>query len=163
MTFFLAIKNLSTQRKAKKREDLNLLKANILAKTSFLDHIPNLAYVSTTITGWLMTFFDMPALAPTAPIGLPSPPSTDSATGTGGRYTGVVGKVQTHLITSYFHALPREQPPVSQPESQPASRSAWQHRSQKFSCRLLLPPSETRYTAQSGHPGRDSDSEQPNS
>ena len=118
MTFFLAemIKNLSTQRKAKKREDLNLLKANILAKTSFLDHIPNLAYVSTTIAGWLKTFFDTPALAPTAPRGPPPPPSTDMATGTGGRHI-------------------------------------WQHRSQKFSCKLLLPPSETRYTAQLGHPG----------
>ena len=45
LTFFLAevIKNLSAQRKAKKREDLMLLKANILAKCSFLEHIPKLA------------------------------------------------------------------------------------------------------------------------
>ena len=45
ITFLLAemIKNLSTQRKSKKREDWNLLKANILAKTSFLDHIPHLS------------------------------------------------------------------------------------------------------------------------
>ena len=40
-TFLLAelIKNLSTQRKSKKREDWNLLEANILAKKSFLDHL----------------------------------------------------------------------------------------------------------------------------
>ena len=122
LTFFLAevIKNLSAQRKAKKREDLNLLKANILAKISFLDHILNLAYASTTIDTWLKTFFDTPALAPTAPKGPPPPPSTNMATGTGGRHTGVIGKVQTHLITTYFHALPRKQPPVCQPASQPA-------------------------------------------
>ena len=62
-----------------------LLKANILAKVSFLEQIPNLAYASTTIDTWLKTFFATPALAPTAP-------------------KGVIGKVQTHLITTFFHA-----------------------------------------------------------
>ena len=106
LTFFLAevVKNLSAQRKAKKREDLMLLKANILAKVSFLEQIPNLAYASTTIDTWLKTFFATPALAPTAPKGPPPPPSTNMATGTGGRRTGVIGKVQTHLITTFFHA-----------------------------------------------------------
>ena len=151
LTFFLAevIKNLSAQRKAKKREDLMLLKANIMAKVSFLDQIPNLAYAYTTIDTWLKTFFATPALAPTAPKGPPPPPSTNMATGTGGRRTGVIGKVQTHLITTFFHALPREHPPASQPASQPA----WQHRSRKFSCKLLLQPSKTRHTAQLGHSG----------
>ena len=97
-----------------------LLKANIMAKVSFLDQIPNLAYAYTTIDTWLKTFFATPALAPTAPKGPPPPPSTNMATGTGGRRTGVIGKVQTHLITTYFHALPRKQPPVCQPASQPA-------------------------------------------
>ena len=85
-TFLLAelIKNLSTQRKSKKREDWNLLEANILAKTSFLDHIPHLAHISTTISGWLKNFFDTPASASTAPMGLNPPPSADSATSTGG-------------------------------------------------------------------------------
>ena len=42
LTFFLAevVKNLSAQRRVKKREDLMLLKANILAKASFLEQIP---------------------------------------------------------------------------------------------------------------------------
>ena len=128
-TFLMAelIKNLSTQRKSKKREDWNLLEANILAKTSFLDHIPHLAHVSTTISEWLKNFFDMPASAPTAPTGLNPPPSADSAAGTGGRDTGdlgVVGKVQSHLITSYFHARPRQQLPVSHTASLHASQQA---------------------------------------
>ena len=88
-TFLLAelIKNLSTQRKSKKHEDWNLLEANILAKKSFLDQIPHLAHVSTTISEWLMNFFDMLASAPTIPTGLNPPPSADSAAGTGGRDT----------------------------------------------------------------------------
>ena len=157
MTFFLAemIKNLSTQRKAKKREDLNLLKANILAKTSFLDHIPNLAYVSTTIAGWLKTFFDTPALAPTAPRGPPPPQYRH-----GNRYWREAHRCDWKSANPSYYILfsciaegAASSLPVSQPESQPASRSAWQHRSQKFSCKLLLPPSKTRYTAQLGHPG----------
>ena len=64
LTFFLAevVKNLSAQRRVKKREDLMLLKANILAKVSFLEQIPNLAYAFTAIDMWLKTFFAMPAL-----------------------------------------------------------------------------------------------------
>ena len=56
-----------------------LLKANILAKVSFLEQIPNLAYASTTIDTWLKTFFATPALDPTAPKGPPPPPSTNMA------------------------------------------------------------------------------------
>ena len=39
-----------------------LMRANILAKASFLEQIPNLAYAFTAIDMWLKTFFAMPAL-----------------------------------------------------------------------------------------------------
>ena len=63
-TFLLAevVKNLTAQRRGKKREDLMLMRANILAKASFLEQIPNLAYAFTAIDMWLKTFFTMPAL-----------------------------------------------------------------------------------------------------
>ena len=60
-------------------------------------------------------------------MGLNPPPSADSAASTGGRDTGdlgVVGKVQSHLITSYFHARPRKQLPVHHTAGLHASQQA---------------------------------------
>ena len=155
LTFFLAevVKNLSAQRKAKKREDLVLLKANILAKVSFLEQIPNLAYASTTIDTWLKTFFATPALDPAASKGPPPPPSTNMAKGTGrvGEAHRCDGEI-TNSSNYNFLSCIAERATSSQP--------AQQHRSRKFSCQLLLQPSKTRHTAQLGHPGRDSDTEQ---
>ena len=104
-----------------------LLKANILAKASFLEQIPNLAYAFTAIDMWLKTFFAMPALDSSASKGVPPPPSTNMAKCAGGRSTGVMGKLQTHLITTFFHAMPRGQPPAtiaSQPSNSGAESTA---------------------------------------
>ena len=100
-----------------------LLKANILAKASFLQ-IPNLAYAFTAIDMWLKTFFAMPALDFTASKGPSPPPSTNMAKCAWERSTGVMGKLQTHLITTFFHALPRGQPPASLPSNTGAESSA---------------------------------------
>ena len=94
------------------------------AKASFLEQIPNLAYAFTAIDTWLKTFFAMPALDSTAPKGPPPPLSTNMTKGAGGRSTGVMGKLQTHLITTFFHALPRGQPPASLPSNTGAESSA---------------------------------------
>ena len=83
-----------------------LMRANILAKASFLEQIPNLAYAFTAIDMWLTTFFAMPALDSSASKGALPPPSTNMAKCAGGKSTGVVGKLQTHLITTFFHAMP---------------------------------------------------------
>ena len=89
-----------------------LMRANILAKATFLEQIPNLAYAFTAIDMWLTTFFAMPALDSSVSKGALPPPSTNKAKGAGGGNTGVVGKLQTHLITSFFHAMPkRSRPP----------------------------------------------------
>ena len=67
------------------------MKANILAEASFLQQIPNLAYAYT---------------------GPNPPPNTNLAIGVGGENPGVLGKKQTNLITSFFHATPkRDRPP----------------------------------------------------
>merc|ERR1712218_582691 len=128
-SFLLAevVKNLTAQRRGKKREDLMLMRANILAKASFLKQIPNLAYAFTAIDMWLKTFFAMPALDSSASKGAPPPPSTNMAKCAGGRNTGVMGKLQTHLITTFFHAMPRGQPPAtiaSQPSNTGAESTA---------------------------------------
>ena len=47
-----------------------LMRANILAKASFLEQIPNLAYAFTAIDMWLTTFF---AMTPQSQRGPPSP------------------------------------------------------------------------------------------
>ena len=52
-----------------------LLKANTLAKASFLEQIPNLAYAFTAIDMWLKTFFAMPAFDSSASKGPPLPPA----------------------------------------------------------------------------------------
>ena len=89
-----------------------LIRANILAKASFLEQIPNLADAFTAIDMWLTTFFAMPALDSSVSKGALPPPSTNMAKCAGGKSTGVVGKLQTHLITSFFHAMPkRGRPP----------------------------------------------------
>ena len=92
------------------------------AKASFLEQIPNLAYAFTTIDMWLKTFFAMPTLDSPAPKGAPPPPSTNMAKCAGGRIIGVMGKLQTHLITTFFHAMPspatpelKVQPPAPPP------------------------------------------------
>ena len=114
-TFLLAevVKNLTAQRRGKKREDLMLMRANILAKASFLEQIPNLAYAFTAIDMWLKTFFAMPALDSSVSKGALPPPSTNMAKCAGGKSSGVVGKLQTHLITTFFHAIPRGRHPVT--------------------------------------------------
>ena len=62
-----------------------LMRANILAKASFLEQIPNLAYAFTTIDMWLKTFFAMPALDSSASKGALPPPSTNMAKCAGGK------------------------------------------------------------------------------
>ena len=86
-TFLLAevVKNLTAQRRGKKREDLMLMRANILAKASFLEQIPNLAYAFTAIDMWLTTFFAMPALDSSVSKGALPPPSTNMAKCAGGK------------------------------------------------------------------------------
>ena len=88
------------------------MKANILAKASFLQQIPNLAYAYTVIDMWLTNFFASPLHDPSVLTGANPPPSTNLAIGAGGKNPGVLGKKQTHLITSFFHATPkRGRPP----------------------------------------------------
>ena len=113
-TFLLAetVKNLTAQRGGNKRENLTSMKANILAKASFLQQIPNLAYAYTVIDMWLTNFFASPLHDPSVLTGANPPPSTNLAIGAGGKNPGVLGKKQTHLITSFFHATPkRGRPP----------------------------------------------------
>ena len=62
-----------------------LMRANILAKASFLEQIPNLAYAFTAIDMWLKTFFAMPALDSSASKGALPPPSTNMAKCAGGK------------------------------------------------------------------------------
>ena len=71
-----------------------LMRANILAKASFLEQIPNLAYAFTAIDMWLKTFFTMPSLDSSASKGASPPPRTNMAKCAGGRSTGVMGKLQ---------------------------------------------------------------------
>ena len=78
-----------------------------MAKASFLQQIPNLAYAYTVIDTWLTNFFATPLHEPSVSKGAYPPPSTNKAKGAGGENTGVVGKIQTHLITSFFHAMPK--------------------------------------------------------
>ena len=52
-----------------------LMRANILAKASFLEQIPNLAYAFTAIDMWLKTFFAMPALDSSVSKGPSLPPA----------------------------------------------------------------------------------------
>ena len=80
------------------------MKANILAKASFLQQIPNLAYAYTVIDMWLTNFFASPLHDPSVSTGANPPPSTNLAIGAGGKNPGVLGKKQAHLITSFFHA-----------------------------------------------------------
>ena len=131
-----------------------LLKANILAKASFLEQIPNLAYASTTIDTWLKTFFATPALDSTASKGPPPSPQYEH----GKRYWGEEHRCDGEITNSSnynFLSCFAERATSSQP--------AQQHRSRKFSCQLLLQPSKTRPSAQLGYPGRDSDTEHPTS
>ena len=125
-TFLLAevVKNLTAQRRGKKREDLMLMRANILAKASFLEQIPNLAYAFTAIDMWLTTFFAMPALDSSVSKGALPPPSTNMAKCAGGKSTGVVGKLQTHLITTFFHAMSMRGRPPDTIASQPSNNGA---------------------------------------
>ena len=52
------------------------MKANILAKASFLQQIPNLAYTYTVIDMWLSNFFASPLHDPSALTGANPPPNT---------------------------------------------------------------------------------------
>ena len=127
-TFLLAeiVKNLTAQRGGNKRENLTLMKANILAKASFLQQIPNLAYAYTVIDTWLTNFFASPLHDPSVSTGANPPPSTNLAIGAGGKNPGVLGKKKTHLITSFFHATPkRGRPPdtlATHEESLPSNK-----------------------------------------
>ena len=61
---------------------------------------------------WLTNFFASPLHDPSVLTGANPPPSTNLAIGAGGKNPGVLGKKQTHLITSFFHATPkRGRPP----------------------------------------------------
>ena len=80
------------------------MRANILAKASFLEQIPNLANAYTVIDTWLTTFFAMPAHDPSVSKGALPPPSTNKAKCAGGKSTGVVGKLQTHHYILSSHA-----------------------------------------------------------
>ena len=85
-----------------------LMKANILAKASFLQQIPNLAYAYTVIDMWLRNFFASPLHDPSVSKGANPPPSTNLAIGAGGKNPGVLGKNKTN----FFHATPkRDRPP----------------------------------------------------
>ena len=102
------------------------MKANILAKASFLQQIPNLAYAYTVIDTWLTNFFVSPLHDPSVSKGANPLPSTNLAIGAGGKNPGVLGKKQTHLITSFFHATPkRGRPPdtlATHEESLPSNK-----------------------------------------
>ena len=93
-TFLLAetVKNLTAQRGGNKRENLTSMKANILAKASFLQQIPKLAYAYTVIDMWLSNFFATPLHDPSALTGANPPPNTNLAIGVGGKNTGVLKK-----------------------------------------------------------------------
>ena len=68
------------------------MKANILAKASFPQQIPNLAYAYTVIDMWLSNFFASPLYDPSALTGANPPPNTNLALGVGGKNPGVLGK-----------------------------------------------------------------------
>ena len=68
------------------------MKANILAKASFPQQIPNLAYAYTVIDMWLSNFFASPLHDPSALTGANPPPNTNLAIGVGGKNTGVLKK-----------------------------------------------------------------------
>ena len=125
LTFLLAeaVKNLTAQRGGNKRENLMSMRANILAKVSFMQQIPNLAYAYTVIDTWLTNFFAMPLHDPSVSKGAYPPPSTNKAKGAGGGNTGVVGKLQTHLITSFFHAMPKRSRPPDTLASLPSNNN----------------------------------------
>ena len=93
-TFLLAetVKNLTAQRGGNKRENLTSMKANILAKASFLQQIPNLAYAYTVIDTWLTNFFASPLHDPSVSKGANPPPSTNLAIGAGGKIQVCWGK-----------------------------------------------------------------------
>merc|ERR1712218_370036 len=101
----------------------------------------------------------MPALDSTASKGSPPPPSTNTAKGAGGRSTGVMGKLQTHLITTFFHAMPRGQPPASLPSISGAESSA----ASSSSNPVKLAHQHNWASSPMGYPGRDSDTEHPTS
>ena len=93
-TFLLAetVKNLTAQCGGKQRENLTSMKANILAKASFLQQIPNLAYAYTVIDMWLTNFFASSLHDPSVLTGANPPPNTNLAIGVGGKNTGVLKK-----------------------------------------------------------------------
>ena len=69
----------------------------------------------------------MPASTLTGPYGPNLPPSANSAPCARGDHTGeigVIGRVQQHLITSFFHARPRPRIPANQTVALHASQQA---------------------------------------
>ena len=153
-TFLLAeiVKSLTAQCGGNKRENLTSMKANILAKASFLQQIPNLAYAYTVIDMWLTNFFASPLHDPSVLTGANPPPSTNLAIGAGGENPGVLGKKQTHLITSFFHATPkRGRPPdtlATHEESLPSNKGS------KGTAASSLPTNLTKLVHQQNWPSQ---------
>ena len=70
-----------------------------------------------------------------------------------------MGKLQTHLITTFFHAVPRGQPSASLPSNSGAESSA----ASSSSNPVKLAHQHNWASSPMGYPGRDSDTEHPTS